>query len=97
MHAAAVKSIRTGDGSTKPRGPHVEQLVQLLVVEEADDRGELALKLLTSASCRRHERCPRRGQRRGVLGASSGTRGPKTLDFPVAARGSSPPPRIVTC
>src|SRR5262245_44115068 len=51
------------------------------------------LKLLTSASCRRHERCPRRGQRRGVLGVSPGIRGPKTLEFPRPARGSSPPPR----
>jgi hypothetical protein len=37
------------DGSTQAPHMEVEQLVQLVVVEEADDRGELALELLPNA------------------------------------------------
>jgi hypothetical protein len=48
---------------------------------KTDDRVELALELLTSASCRRHERYPRQGQRRGVPGVLPGTWGPKPPSF----------------
>jgi hypothetical protein len=58
---------------------------------ETDDRVELALELLTSASCRRHERYPRQGQRRGRSGGSTGDMGSRALEFPEAAR-SSPLP-----
>ena len=89
----ARRCTRTG-GSTKRATATVEQLVQLVIVEEADDRPALVLELLTSPSCDRHARCPHRGQRRGdCRGVHWGRRGSKPLDFPVPARGSSPPPR----